>query len=163
MADIVRAIASRMLGLDYQDNVVMGGHVIYFNHKTNADTPFDLVAVLAAIAALGGAGVNVTYASPSGGSNNVAPAGFGTTTNRLTVTMAGGASSWTGLEAGYDGQLVTLLNDDAVNSLTLDALNAGSTAANQFQMPGATTVLPPSTAIQIQYTAGSINKWVCIL
>jgi len=85
--------------------------------------------------ASGGGGVltgRVAYASPAGQSNDVTPAGFGTTTGRLVVTLPSGDATWTGLLAGQDGQLLIITNADAGNTLTLSKSNGASMAANQF-------------------------------
>lgn len=96
-----------------------------------------MVSGVPAFAAASGGGGTLTgrlaYASPAGASNNVAPGGgFPTNKSRLVVTLAAGDANWTGLVAGSDGQLLLLTNADAANSLTLNASNAGSVAANRF-------------------------------
>lgn len=92
-----------------------------------------------AAASAGSAGTlsgRVVYASPAGANNNVTPPvvlpATWLTTHRLIVTLAGGNASWTGLLAGADGQLLYVTNADAANSLTLNAQNVGSLAANRF-------------------------------
>ncbi len=102
-----------------------------------------------------------TYASPSGTTNDVNggfPRLVGNT--RLSVTLAAGAATWTGLGAGNDGQHVILWNTDATNSLTLLVSNAGSLAGNRFSGPAANVVLTAGNAIELVYYAGLINAWV---
>jgi hypothetical protein len=102
----------------------------------------------------------LAYASPAGANNNVNPgSGFPTSIGRLDVTLGSGAANWTGLLAGTDGQILVIGNADATNNLTLNALNAGSTSANQFRY-SADMVLTPNTSIQLVYYAGSVNLWV---
>lgn len=71
-------------------------------------------------------GPRVAYASPAGGAVAAAPAGFiastgSTGTGRLIVTLPSGAATWASLTAGADGQLLEVINNDAVNNLTLPA------------------------------------------
>ncbi len=91
-------------------------------------------------------------AAPAGGANNNfnpggSPAWPGTLLapyGRLDLNPPADCSL-TGLLAGLDGQLVYIRNISAFN-ITLDNLNAGSTAANQFSSPG-DMMLTPRTAI----------------
>jgi hypothetical protein len=72
------------------------------------------------------------------------------------------ACNLTGLKAGLDGQLVIIRNATAIGSgilITLNNLNGGSLAANQFSYLADFT-LPPGDAQTMVYYAGSINKWV---
>lgn len=116
-----------------------------------------------AFAAGGGGGTllgRVSYATPAGSQNNVAPGGgFPTNKSRLVVTLAGNAT-WTGLVAGTDGQLVYLTNADAADSLTLTSQDAGSLAANQFLYAGGGIVLPPGASKLLLYDA-TLALW-CI-
>ncbi len=102
-----------------------------------------------------------TYASPSGTTNDVNggfPRFLGNV--RLAVTLAAGASTWTGLGAGNDGQHLILWNTDSANSLTLLVNNAGSVSVNRFNGPTANVVLTAGNAIELVYYAGLINSWV---
>jgi hypothetical protein len=102
----------------------------------------------------------LAYASPAGAQNNVSPGGaFPTSIGRLDVTLGSGAANWTGLLAGTDGQILVIGNVDATNTLILNALNVGSSAANQFRY-SADLIITPSTSILLVYYAGTVNKWV---
>lgn len=46
MVDILRNIAGRQLGLDKDDNLVLGGTKIYFGHDTKLDSAVDLVSLV---------------------------------------------------------------------------------------------------------------------
>lgn len=108
-------------------------------------------------------GSYLAYASGSGTQDNVSPSDFpgesSAPVGRLGVTLADGAATWTGLLAGNDGQILQLINLDASNSLTLNAQDAGSSAANRFIAPADIT-LPPGDSIFGVYTAGAVNRWV---
>lgn len=106
----------------------------------------------------GTGGAYLAFASPAGSTNNVAPAGFGATIGLLDVTLAAGNATWTGLQAGTNKQLLIIANKDATNSLTLAALNAGSSAANQFRA-GGDLVLPPLSAVLVAYYA-TPAQWI---
>ena len=108
-------------------------------------------------------GAELAYASPSGAQNDVAPPGFvasagASGTGRLLVTLTA-AANWTGLEAGSDGQLLQIFNYAGGFPLTLNALNGGSGAANQFNLP-ADLILVPNNGLLLVYTAGSVNQWL---
>jgi hypothetical protein len=101
----------------------------------------------------------LVYASPAGASNNVAPGGtFPANISRLIVTLALGDANWTGLAAGSDGQLLFLTNGHAANSLTLNASNAGSLAANQF-LYQFNVILGPGISKLLCYDA-TLAKWL---
>jgi hypothetical protein len=108
----------------------------------------------------GGLGTYLAYASPAGVTNNVAPAGFGSTVGLIDVTLAAGNASWSGLTAGADKQLLIIANADTVNSLTLLGLNAGSTAANRFRA-GGDPVLPPLSALLLCYYT-TPAQWIVV-
>jgi hypothetical protein len=64
----------------------------------------------------------------------------------------------TGLEAGFDGQSVIITNLSATYTLTLNALNSGSTTTNQFRMVE-DLVLAQNNGQAFKYSA-TIGKWV---
>ncbi len=107
----------------------------------------------------GGLGTYLAYTSAAGASNNVNPTGFASTVGLLDVTLAGDAN-WTGLTAGGDQQLLTIANADTVHTLTLNGLNAGSSAANQFRA-GGDAVLPPLSAILLCYYT-TPAQWIVV-
>ncbi len=108
----------------------------------------------------GGLGSYLAYASPAGASNNVNPAGFGNTVGIIDVTLAAGNANWTGLTAGADKQMLIIANADATNTLTLNGLNAGSLAANQFRA-GGDPALPPLSAILLCYFT-TPAQWIVV-
>lgn len=63
----------------------------------------------------------------------------------------------TGLEAGFDGQMVTITNLSTY-AMTLNALNSGSLAANQFRM-AADFILTQNNSKSFKYSA-TLAIWV---
>jgi len=108
----------------------------------------------------GGLGSYLAYASPAGASNNVTPAGFGSTVGLLDVTLAAGDANWTGLAAGADKQMLIIANADTVHTLTLNGLNGGSLAANRFRA-GGDPVLPPLSALLLVYYT-TPAQWIVV-
>jgi hypothetical protein len=78
-----------------------------------------------------------------------APAGFTSAVGRLIVTLAAGNATWISLTAGADGQLLDVKNADAVNTLTLPAVNFP--AANDM-------IIPPGNHTLLYYD-GTDAKW----
>ena len=64
----------------------------------------------------------------------------------------------TGLQAGFDGQVVTITNLTGTYTVTLNTLNNGSQAANQFRLPS-NLVLAQYVGQTFQYSA-NIGLWV---
>lgn len=102
----------------------------------------------------------ITYASAAGVSNDVNPgsgwpsAGIG----RLNVDTSAGNAEWTGLAAPpIDGYGVLIKNVGA-NQLQIDNANAGSLAANRFDMSG-NLILTQNQQVIAIYTSGSVNLW----
>lgn len=130
-----------------------------------ADQVLTMVGGVPAFAAAGAAGGLIlsgrrAYASPAGAVNNVNPGGgFPINIGRVVVTLAAGNANWTGLVAGADGQLLFLTNADAANTLELDALNAGSLAANRFLYGGGGVFLPPGVSKLLLYD-GTLANWL---
>lgn len=95
-------------------------------------------------------------ATIAGAQNNYAPAGFGSGTGFIDLTLTAVANI-TGLTAGTDGQIVTISNlSTAV--LTLNALNAGSTSTNQFRMVTDYN-LPQYNSASFKYSV-TIGMWI---
>jgi hypothetical protein len=105
-------------------------------------------------------GAFVAYTSAAGASNDVAPAGFGPTVDRLDVTLSAN-SSWSGLTAGRDGQWLLVTVVAGAFTLTLQANNVGSLAANRFRAAGDTALVLNDTFL-LRYYAGSVNMWVVV-
>lgn len=110
----------------------------------------------------GSGGASAAYLSanvPAGANNDFNPGGtWPAGIRRLDLDPNAGASNLTGLVAGSDGQEVFLFNPDAANNLTLNSQNAGSAAANRFQIV-ADLILSPNAGCILLYYAGSINRW----
>jgi hypothetical protein len=64
----------------------------------------------------------------------------------------------TGLQAGFDGQIVTITNLSPTNVISLQVLNSGSLAANQFRYTNNINLVQ-YTSQSWQYSA-SIGLWV---
>lgn len=114
------------------------------------------IALLAAnIVPIGPTGVATD--SPSGVVNNYTVNGqFGPLTGLIALTPSS-ACICTGLEAGFDGQLVIFLNLSG-NMFTLEPLNADSLPANQFML-ASNLELPQNNSQAFKYFA-TIGKWV---
>jgi hypothetical protein len=112
-------------------------------------------------------GAYTTAVVAAGANNNVLPVGAGwpgTTSapyGRVDFTGAAADFNVTGVVAALDGQIVIFRNATAFNC-TLNNINAGSVAANQFAIDtaGLDTVLAPGMSIHTVYYAGSVNKYV---
>lgn len=81
----------------------------------------------------------VTVAVAAGSTNDLAPAGFGSRTRILEIDTAAGDATITGLIAGVDMQELVIVN--TTNLLTLNDLDGGSSAANQFQIGVSPTLI----------------------
>ncbi len=103
-------------------------------------------------------GTRAVYVTAAGANNNIAvAAGVG----RLDIDTSAGAASLTGiaLSGVTDGYLLNVRCIGAnPKYLTLNSMNAGSSAANQIQLPSDLT-LPQYDALLLCYYGGSINKW----
>jgi hypothetical protein len=84
---------------------------------------------------------------------------MGSTITFIDLTPSG-ACNITGLIAGFDGQFVTITNLSATISLTLDALNAGSTSTNQFRLVG-NLALGQYNSASFRYSA-TIGHWISV-
>lgn len=120
------------------------------------------ISQIAAYAGSPGAGAiaGVAAAVPAPGANNdyTATGQMGVTIAFMDLTPAG-TSNITGVISGFDGQELTITNLSG-NSLTINALNAGSQSQNQFRMP-ADVALVQYQGISFKYSA-TIGKWVAL-
>lgn len=98
----------------------------------------------------------VTDAPAAGATNDYNPTGNGPTIGFYMLTPAGIANI-TGLLAGFHGQIVIVANL-AVTTLTLNALNAGSAAANRFLLP-ADLVLAQNQTQAFRYNS-AVALWI---
>jgi hypothetical protein len=93
----------------------------------------------------------------AGATNNLALT-VGTNIGFLDLNPTSGASNLTGIAAQYDGQILVVTNIHAANGVTLNALNGGSLAANQFRLPADITILQYSN-VTFRYLS-AISLWV---
>ena len=102
----------------------------------------------------------VAAAIPSAGANNdyTASGLMGPSIGFIDLTPTADCNI-TGLQAGFDGQIVIVTNLSAFN-VTLNALNSGSQSVNQFRMVG-DFVLPQNNGKTFKYSV-SIGKWVAM-
>lgn len=114
----------------------------------------------AQVSAVANAINGIAAAVPANGANhNYTVSGLmGPTIGFLELTPAGNCNI-TGIIAGFDGQLIIITNLSA-NTLTLNALNAGSVAANQFRM-NADITAAQNTGYPFKYSV-QIGKWVSL-
>lgn len=116
------------------------------------------VSLAPGLSLVGNSSARVVLAA--GANNNLAPASFNSGTGRLELNSTAGVANITGLMAGFDGQRVILRNIGA-NTVTLNLLNAGSAAANQFNGV-ADTAIAANQAIEIMYYGETILKWIIV-
>lgn len=118
-----------------------------------------MLALLAnSVAPIGPTGV--AAASPAAGENdNYTVSGeMGPTIGFIDLTPSGNCNI-TGLEAGFNGQIIIITNLSAF-VLILNALNSGSLAPNQFRMFGDLS-LSQNNGQPFKYST-TIGKWVAI-
>lgn len=98
----------------------------------------------------------VTPTALSGNVNDYSPTGFAAAS---TLRIDGGAAdrTITGLAGGSDGRIITITNIGSTNNLILSDADAGSTAANRFQIGGNIT-LAPNGSMTLRYDATS-SRW----
>lgn len=130
----------------------------------NVTAPIGIVLIdpttgLPYVAGGGGFGTYLSATVGAGATNNFSPAGWPTGVGRLDINPSSGNANITGLVAGSDAQSVLITNVNATNTLTLNALNAGSLAANQFRYAG-DLILPTNATVLAVYYAGTVNNWV---
>lgn len=103
--------------------------------------------------------LRATAALAAGANNNLNPGGgWPVNYGRLFLTAGAGAANVTGLVAGLDNQWVLIVNDDPSNNITLNSMNGGSAAANQFDY-ATDLVLPPFATTIVVYDATEA-KWI---
>jgi hypothetical protein len=106
----------------------------------------------------GGANFYVATNLAAGSTNDFAPTGFDSTTGILNIDPNAGESTLTGLLAGVNGQRLTIINASATNALNLNTADAGSAAANQFQI-GVNLTLEPKQSASAIYS-GDLSLWI---
>jgi hypothetical protein len=105
-------------------------------------------------------------ASLAAAQNNYSPTGWGPGIDRLKITPTAAGVQLSGLLATgiADGAQVLLRNTDATNTYNLTLLHesGSSSAANQFQLPGAASfVLPPFAGCMLVYDLAS-TAWTVL-
>jgi len=158
LTQILRSVVGMELGLDLLDNLVLGGHKIFYNHRTGTDGVVDLAGISGV-----GAGAEISFTSPSGATvdPNIASfvSGFGGNgTGRINVTITAN-TSWEGLPAGTDGQTILIVVVAGNFTLTLLARN-GSTLQSQI-LASNNLALALYDSAQLIYSS-SLGKWVLI-
>lgn len=104
------------------------------------------------------AGPAISYATGSGQQVDVAPPGFGPTIGRLLVTGPAGTWNWTSLQAGTDGQVVTIYNlTGATGTLTVQS-PVGT--ANERFAASSDAIMANGQTRTLTYWAGTVNRWV---
>lgn len=80
---------------------------------------------------------------------------------RLILNPSTGAVTLTGLKAGNDGELGLIWNNAAIggNTIQLNNLDSGSSAANQFTLAGSALMLPPQSGTLATYDA-TLALWL---
>jgi hypothetical protein len=118
-----------------------------------------IAALASQIAATGPTGV--IYDSPAAGAHNDYTVNnqMGPTVGFIELTPTANCNI-TGLKAGLDGQLVVITNLAAGFSATLNALNAGSQAANQLRMVQDFALIQNDSK-SFKYSI-TIGKWIAI-
>jgi hypothetical protein len=97
----------------------------------------------------------------SGTHNNLAPTGFGPTVAFLDIDISAGNSVVTGLAGGADGQTVTITPvNSGSNTLTLNSLDSGSSAANRFRL--STDVILTQYVPQTLRYSSTLDLWIPI-
>jgi hypothetical protein len=124
-----------------------------------AGTSVQILASQLAVLALSGASQIASAVPAAGGNNNYTASGLmGPTVGWLELSPSA-SCSLTGLQAGYDGQMVGITNL-TTQLLVIYALNSSSSAANQFRMQGPISLVQYQTAF-FKYSA-TIAKWILI-
>jgi len=142
------------------------GKGLWFNttaaNSTNPDTSSISVATAAGWVGWNPEGNALVTDSPSGTVNNYNASGnLNAGTRFLDVTTGAGNVVVTGIAAGYDGQTLTVSKaDSGAGTLTLNAMNSGSLAANQLRITGGGIILPSQYAnITLRYQ-GAVSLWI---
>lgn len=89
--------------------------------------------------------------------NNYSPAGFSAQTGYLDLSPTG-AVILTGIAAPPDDQYLLVTNLSGSNTLTLNALDAGSLAQNRMRLPG-NIALVPNNSVCLRYSV-TLQLWV---
>lgn len=121
-------------------------------------SPAQIAAIASRIGATGPTGV--IYAVPAAGANNdyTASNQMGPAVGFVELTPTA-ICNITGLQAGFDGQIIVITNLSAFNT-TLNALNAGSQSANRLRMVEDFTLIQNDSK-SFKYSA-TIGKWIAI-
>jgi hypothetical protein len=174
MNGILNAISSNTAALCagqwYQYNAgystAIGGYALGAILQQAADTTAFWISTVAANVTdpdTGGAGwlstkaLYKTLVAAAGATNNLALPSASDLV--YDINTAAGVANFTGAIAQRDGQRVTFCNV-GVNNLTFNALNSGSSGANQFRLPS-DLALVQYQSLTLQYSAGA-GVWVLV-
>lgn len=131
--------------------------VRYYNRTANnANNPDSVLAGWTRFSLLTPQNESTTIVLAAGTTNNLAiPAGIGA----LDLNPTSGDATVTGIIPEFDGQELWVTNVHASNLVTLTALDAGSSAANQFRTVSSGITLIQYLPVLIKRFA-TINKWL---
>lgn len=121
-------------------------------------TALQLIALIDVLGSTGPTGVVTVAPSVGENDNFTANSEFGPTIGFADLVPIGNCNI-TGWQSGFDGQLLIITNKTAF-TVTLNALNASSLAANRFRLP-ADLQLPQNNGQAFKYSV-SIGLWVSV-
>lgn len=137
------------------------GTVLTSNGLTSATPPtFQAAGAAPPVIGLFSGGTKLVYVAAAGATNNVNFGGAwpSATIGRVDVNTTAGVCNFTGIVAAVvDGQGLMIRNVGA-NNVTLNSLNAGSSAANQIAFVGDLVLPQNDTAILVYDLALAV--WV---
>jgi len=147
--DILRAIAGRLLGLDKDDNLVLGGTKIYYGHSSQLDAVLDLSSISGGQAP---GSTSITLAATV----DDQPVSAGV--RRLILTPNAGGSTVNGIAlAGVvNGTEIELFNDGASDSIIFATEALTSTAVYRFKGPSLGSAIGPGDGAIARYI---VNRW----
>lgn len=147
--DILRGVVGRLLGLDKDDNLILGGTKIYYGHSAQLDAVLDLSAITAGQAP---GSVSITLAATV--DDLAVAAGF----RRLILTPNAGGSTVNGiaLSGVVDDTEIEVFNEGASASIAFATEALSSAAANRFKGPSSGIALGPGDGAIARYI---VNRW----
>lgn len=151
------ALIAKANGVGFWFNTIAG-------NTTNPDTSSISVTTAAGWIGWNPEGNALVADSPAGTVNNYNASGnLNAGTRFLDVTTGSGSVIITGISAAlaYDGQVLTVAKaDSGAGSVTLEAMNGGSTATNQLRLPGGGTILGAQYAYQTLRYQKAVGLWL---
>lgn len=92
---------------------------------------------------------------PAGATHNLA---ITPTTGFVDLNANAGAANLTGIQAGYDGQIITVTSRNATNNVTLNRLNVGSDADARMRLSADLTLFQDQ-GISLRYSI-ALALWI---